>query len=704
MNLITPSADQLALAQNPPAARLFLQGPAGSGKTTIGALRLSELIFSGVPADQILVLVPQRTLAEPYANVLAQTQLPPGGSASIVTLGGLAQRQIELFWPLIAEKAGFGQLHQPPSFLTLETAQYYMAQVAAPLLDEGYFDTIHVDPNRIYSQILDNLNKASAVGFPYTEIADRLKAAWIGEASQARVYDEAQECAHRFRTFCLKNNLLDFSLQLEVFRNHLWHTLLCREYLQRQYRHLIYDNVEEDIPIAHDVVREWLPELDSALLIYDTQAGFRSFLGADPQSGAALAEACQEAIEVRGSWVTPQPIQALSSALEAIIHHQPVEPPPPQEIRQIMQVMSYSNVSQMADEICAKVQHLIEQQVTPGDIAILSPFLSDALRFALSSRFETLGIPARSHRPSRSLRDEPATLCLLTLARLAHPQWNLPCTRQDIRQALQQTIAGLDLVRADLMAQILYQPSQASQGLKPFDPIIPEMQERITFDVGGRYEKLRIWLKDYQSAPEVELDVFLSRLFGEILSQAGFGFHDNYDAAAVTARLIESVQKFRWSTVATLQQSGKTLGQEYLQMITDGVIAAQYLAPWQNQMQDAVLIAPAYTFLMYNRPTAYQFWLDIGSSGWWERLFQPLNHPYVLSKHWQGGPWTDVQEMAANQELLANLVRGLLRRCRSGVYLYSVRMNEQGDQQRGPLLVAVQSLLKHLARGEEQHV
>ena len=41
------------------------------------------------------------------------------------------------------------------------------------------------------------------------------------------------------------------------------------------------------------------------------------------------------------------------------------------------------------------------------------------------------------------------------------------------------------------------------------------------------------------------LDHFLSRLFGELFSQPGYGFHGNYDAGEITANLIESVRKFR---------------------------------------------------------------------------------------------------------------------------------------------------------------
>ena len=32
------------------------------------------------------------------------------------------------------------------------------------------------------------------------------------------------------------------------------------------------------------------------------------------------------------------------------------------------------------------------------------------------------------------------------------------------------------------------------------------------------------------------------------------------------------------------------------------------------------------TFLMMNRPVTAQFWLDVGSSGWHQRLAQPLDH------------------------------------------------------------------------------
>jgi hypothetical protein len=315
-------------------------------------------------------------------------------------------------------------------------------------------------------------------------------------------------------------------------------------------------------------------------------------------------------------------------------------------------------------------------------------------------RLEALGIPSRSHRPSRSLREEPAAQCLLTLAMLAYPEWGYAPSPFDVAYALLQTIDEIDLVRAQLLAKIVYRVKDGLPQLSPFDIIRPEMQERITYRLGQRYQQLYEWLMSSQAGGPVELDIFLSRLFGEILSQPGFGFHSDYTAAQVTANLIESIQKFRWVTGEILEEQGIPLGKEYLHMVQEGVIAAQYLYNWQTEATDAVLLAPAYTFLMSNRPVEVQFWLDSGSRGWSERLYQPLTHPYVLSRNWpQGRIWNDTDEVKTSIDTLDRLASGLLRRCRGRVYLGLSELGEQGYEQRGPLLHAIQRVLRQITEG-----
>lgn len=746
---ITLTPGQSALVNLPADRHVFLEGPAGTGKTTAAAARLGHLLRSGVPGDQALVLLPQRTLAGPYTAALRRPPVPAGSEVTVLTLGGLTQRMVELFWPVIGRSAGFAQPDRPPVFLTLETAQYFMARIAGPLLDEGYFETAIIDRNRLYSQILDNLNKAAVVGFPHSEIGSRLKAAWRGEASQLRVYDETQDCASRFRAHCLAHNLLDFSLQYETFVRHLWPLPACRNYLLGRYRHLIVDNAEEDTPVSHDILLDWLPFCRSALIVYDTGAGYRRFLGADPVSAYRLKAACAEQIAFTESHIMSADVAALGQALRRALGPKPAAPTAPPTLgRTVAEELTFDGQPQpggtplsnrpagrpypaldftahryhpeMLDWVADRVVELVQAEgVAPGQIAILAPFVGGGLRFSLENRLAGHGIPLRSHRPSRALNEEPVTACLLTLLTLCHPAWRLAPTKYDVAHALMLAIADMDLVRSQLLAEIAYRVRDGVPTLSPFAQIEPAMQERITFLLGGRYEGLRTWLAaNARGGPSeaaaatrppsgrragrraaAALDHFLSRLFGELLSQPGYGFHGDFSAGEVTAKVIESARKFRQV------MGGDDLGREYVQLVREGVVAAQYVRSWQRQPENAVLLAPAHTFLMSNQPVDHQFWLDVGGTGWWERLYQPLTQPYVLSRHWQAGAiWTDLDEYAARQEALAALALGLVRRCRVRIHLGLAEMSEAGNEQRGPLLRAIQNVLRTAQETGGRHV
>ena len=386
-----------------------------------------------------------------------------------------------------------------------------MASIVRPLIDAGYFDSIKIERNRLYSQLLDNLNKAAVVGFPHTEIAGRLKAAWIGEPAQARVYDEAQECAERFRAYCLANNLLDFSLQYEVFVNHLWPLPACRSYLTGRYTHLIADNIEEDTPVAHDVLAEWLPGCRSALLIYDHGAGNRRFLGADPESAYRLRSLCGEHVTFSDSFVASPDMDAFAAHLACALGRRQEEGAPrwnvrtfersnvdvgvPSSPRAALDFSAHRYHPEMLAWVGDEIAELVHgQDVPPGEIAVLAPFLTGALRFSLTQELQARDVPVRSHRPSRTLREEPATQCLLTIAALCHPSWGIVPAKSDVAHALMLAIDELDLVRAQLLAEIAYRVRDGVPHLLPFVEIEPAMQERITFLLGGRYEGLRTWV------------------------------------------------------------------------------------------------------------------------------------------------------------------------------------------------------------------
>jgi len=67
----------------------------------------------------------------------------------------------------------------------------------------------------------------------------------------------------------------------------------------------------------------------------------------------------------------------------------------------------------------------------------------------------------------------------------------------------------------------------------------------------------------------------------------------------------------------------------------------------------------------------------------------------VLSRRWrEGRVWSDADEYALRQRTMRSLVLGLVRRCRQTIYLGLSELSEQGYEQEGALLKAVQKVLR----------
>ncbi len=706
------TAEQEEIAALPAAGKIFLSGAFGAGKTTVGVRRLRHLIDAGVPAHSMLVLVPQKRLALPYYAEVRNPRRKAGAEVTVATLGSLSHQIVSLFWPLIAGQLNLRPPVRPPAFLSLEMVQYLMFKLLEPEIERyDYFNSVKIGRTRLFGQIADNLNKSALVGFPHTLIAQRLKTALPGDEERLHIFEDAQACANLFRNYCVEHNLLDFSRQVSLFIEQLWQLDVPRAYLTGRYKHIIADNLEEDTPATHKLLREWLPACRSALLIYDTGAGYRRFLGADEISARRLETLCETQRSLEAPRVMARPMQALLAELRELMTGVEESGVPKRKGR-ARRAIEFNPAAksrfhtQMLDWVADSVAALVdEKRVKPDKIVILAPLLSDSLRFSLVTRLESQGVATYTLRPSRPLHAEPAVRALITIAKLAHPDWQIEPKYQvkkfDVVQMLMSVIGEIDLARASLLADVRF-----SRGaLLPFSGITanPEIRARISEVFGERYDKLVSWLVSWidagqaaQPEPPLPVDAFFSRLFGEVLSQKGFGFHRAFDEARIISNLIDSARGFR----QTIKQIGDevNIGQEYVKMVDAGILADQYEPKEWKKRPKAVLIAPAYTFLLSNQAVDYQFWINLDSPAWARRLHQPLTQPYVLSQQWPPGQiWTDLHERQTSRELLLRVVTGLVKRCRRKIFIGYSKFDERGYEQEGELRTVFDFLLRGLS-------
>lgn len=689
---VTPQ--QLQVIESDLGQSIFLSGPAGTGKTSAGVERLKYLVGSGVPGKNVLLLFPQRTLSIVFQDAINDPAFNARSLPVVATVGGLARRGIELFWPLLAEKAGFHNPVMPPHFLTLESSLYFVSQLISPLIEnEGFFSSVTIQRNRLFSQILDNLNKASVHGFPHTEIADRLISSWIGDPGQANVFQDAQDSATLFRNHCYKHNILDYSLQIEIFFNFLVDNPIYKDHFSNSYSHLIFDNIEEDVPIAHDLIAKYITDFSSVLLIYDDGAGYRNFLGASPSSAQQLKSECDAHLEFSNSFTISKQLDRFNNYL-SWSYNDKASPPLPEDLdhklEECIEINYQPYYPQLITWVSTKISDLIKTGTSAKDIVVLAPFLSDSLRFLLSTELNKLEIDTWSHRPSRPLRDEPVTNCLLTIAVLAHPEWNINPSNHDLSLTFVHSLEGLDLTRSKLLTKYCSRITSGVIELANFEEIDNKYQERITFNVGNRYQYLIDWIKKYRENAPIPLDHFIIRVFGEVLSQPGFGFHNNLHSGVSTEQILTSIIDFRNSAGSLLGFSNIELGSEYYGMVKAGVLANQYPKSWQSKPENSVSLLPAYTYLLSNTPVDYQFWLDAGSRGWYERIYQPLTNPHILNRSWiHGDHWTDLEEVEFNLSNLNKITTGLIKRCRKGLFFCLTETDERGLEQKGLLIQSI---------------
>ncbi|MBN1484726.1 MAG: hypothetical protein JXA37_08385 [Chloroflexia bacterium] len=679
------SPGQRALVQAPldVGQTVFLSGPAGAGKSSVLAARLVYLLEQDVPAYAILVLLPDRPTRERLRQALRDVPLGPYGDLSLHTYYSLAQRLVALFWPLVARQAGFAHPERPPTFMTYELAQYHLQRVVAPLLEEGYFEGLHLHPQRLLSQLLDNLNKAALNNYPLGEVAARLSESWIGPPERLTAFQQAQDCIERFRADCLQRGLLDLSLTLQVFQQLLERPPFW-DYFGERYRHLLVDNLEESVPAMQDFCGRMLPYCESGLLVYNEAGGYRILLGAESEGALALRRACsvQRRLEA-----PPRPAERLAQVVAIRLGQESgALPDAGGALLGLIQRRYRSDVIQAVAGELARLVH--REQVPPQEIAVVAPYLDGVLRFALGQACTRLEVPLHILRRYRRPAEEPAVRALLTLAALLQPSWRVFSHPYDVAEALGQALPQLDPVRAALLGYWVYDPVEST--LRPPQELSEPARRRLGPTLQAYEQHFWPRWQQVQQADTLPWEHLLAHLLARLLDRAV----QRPDVSVACGELIESARRFRRIfPLLHEDEAEREVGRHYLHMLQAGLVTAQYLLPQPEA--PAVWVAPAHSYLLAGRPVRRQFWMDIGSVDWWEPPQQPLTNPYVLSRHWPPQqPWNDAADYARRQVTLTRVVRGLTRRCQEGIVLCHSDLGTAGQVQDGPLLRALQPALR----------
>ena len=339
----------------------------------------------------------------------------------------------------------------------------------------------------------------------------------------------------------------------------------------------------------------------------------------------------------------------------------------------------------MMEKVAKRITELVESGTGPGEKAVISPFVDKVLEFDLGRRLAERGIELEGLSRSRRLLDQPFAQAMVTLAALCNRHWQISLNYSALVQCM-GLLLELDPIRAGLLAERIMKndnnlPDIDEEGLR----------DRIGYRNAEKYQELYEWVKSREGQEDADLRLLFQQIFAELLAPLS---PEDEDLLAVR-QVLDSATKVH-KALERYHGDAEDVDRCFIDLVQKGTLAADMLHRPKVE-RDRVILTTALNFVLNPNIAAvdYQFWVDIGSRYWMRGIAKELTNPWVLSRRWRKGlVWDDGLDQKIRVERLARLIRGLLCKCKKGIYIAHSQLSSQGFEQDGILLEAFEVLME----------
>ncbi len=641
----------------------------------------------------------------------AQLSLSVKGSYPVIckTPLGFFSDEVILFFPLISTQLNLKA--QFPLRLRPETEQDLATRLWRDQLEE---DDIALFGNeyRFVRRTLDLLQLAGASGIPTERISDILEKSKVLTLLQNTTNITHNSLTRKigklliqWRDYCLERGLLSYGLIYELYWQYLLPDPGYQEHLFKRYQAIFADNIDDYPAIAKDLFDVLLDQGVYGVFTYNPDGQIRKGLNADPDYLMMLKERCK--IED----LSPKDYlgKALTDIIIPCITENSVISQFPESIKSIQTVSRAELLRQTTDYII----HLVKnEKIDPADIAIIAPGLDEIARYSFLEIFSAHNIPIEPLNEQRPLISSALIRGLLTLLCLIYPHLGRLADRDAVAEMLvilsqkpvnsndqiRRLQAEIDPVRAGLLAEYCYYLAEQNPHLLPYENYT--RWDRLGYhattaysDICHKIENLKNLVKQGENAsPLVILDQAIEDFFanGNILP---------FEQLSALRELMETAQHF-WEVDLRLRQNGDIVADEtatiaqFIYLLRRGTITANP-RPMKlfGHKKSNITLANIFQYRSLRSRHKYQFWLDAGSILWTKGGASDLFGAQFFLRNRLGKPLTTNEENEEDQARLQRILRDLLGRVETKVYLCHSDLSVTGTEQNGALLILVHSSL-----------
>ncbi len=584
---------------------------------------LKYLDAGAIPSEILVLSFNSNSKKNIEKNILKLTKKNILSEFKIHTFNGLIYNTILDNWSKLEDLLDKDNCIISPNLVGLEVSQLLLKQIIQEQIVKGYNSkkSLLQQIFRRYSLIVNN-------HLSQTEIKHK------SEILHEAFGEDANNIINLYKSKTIDLRSFDYIRQAQIFSYIYKNT----EYF-KNIKYLILEDGDEVTPLLIDFIKLISKQLKDSLILLDKKGGSRcGYLCADLDAPQKFEKIFKEKIQNYDD-------EILDNTIWENVFSETKKP-----IKNIKN-FSESKRLDMIDAVIQKIIKLLNKNIKPSDIAVITPIQDSMLKCLFQEGLNNYDI--RFLSGNEKLVQNPLVKSILVMLKLIQRK---PVDEYELRLVLSNS----------LKIPIRY----CQNILKTFEKT-GELKE---YEIGSYTEKYN------QLCKVIE---FL-RGSDYKLSKKSLYIYENL-IKSVTEQELKKFSFF----IKELQDFEKTFVNNYDEKIEDEIIVqlentviAENPYSVLEIKENEIIVSTPQKIIDNKISTKYQFWLDISSSEWQKTDIGPLYNSWVFQKNWTKDEYTVEDNIKLTNEKTARFLWKLYHNAKK-IITYSSLFDTQGVENLG---------------------
>lgn len=653
---------------------LIIEGLSGSGKTSLAIEKYRHMIEKeGIKSENIVVFVMNRYQMITWKRALTLSNC---GEFKIYNYNNFIKRELIKYWPIVEEnckviKKGIIK----PRFVSADTANYMMETLVSYFRKKrGYLLDITASSKRIAQNLVSNINNATVSLLKIEEIGERIyNSIRIKDNVNKETYEQMDKIINHYVDSFLSAAVMDNGIAVNIYNEYL---LKDERYLKDlgTMEYTIVDDFDEISPAQLELINILADKNKGNYLFYNSQGAFCNYYGVDREYLENNRTFNYEEVKLEDHFLCNDNSMKLASEIDKVLSGNSDNN---DFYADIKLDISSSLRSEMIEKIAENIICLVDRGVNSKDIAVLSPFNDSILIYELENKLKSKNIKVRNLFKTSRLIDNIFVHCTIVIAAFCNEDISCEFTIDDYRRFF-TAVLDLDTIRASIVAKNAINFGRLVE-------LTEDIAETIGKTAVDRYNYIKNWIEDYIinfKNHRMELAELFRRIFLDILITQPSAIKN----ISVCQNLSELGEKF----IDILRQFNTMDNPEekfinFVKNEAEDFYSTRELESIVLE-DNGIIVGNPYNFLTSNMNSRVQIWTDVTSNMWTPRNIKELTNDYVLKRTWNKEHiYTEEIEEKNRIYTLTSIIKGLIRKCRSKIYLYGSEYSVSGYEQNGLL-------------------